>query len=101
MICRYSLTAGSLAQVGEVGSLTNAIERIPSTNFGLVDAWMMLITVGSIETELMKIWGCQPSLLAASSAWIANCGVAKVTSVFAPFAFSFAIYEETLVSVSA
>ena len=95
------MTTGSFAQRGEVGSFTNAIECAPSANFADVEAVTIFITVGSIETELTKIRGCHPSLFAARNPWIANCGVANSTSVFAPAAFSLATCDETFVSVSA
>ena len=55
---------------------------------------------GSIETDaITTVAGFQPSLCAATTPWIMNFGVAKRTSVSAPDALSFAIWDETSESV--
>ncbi len=58
----------------------------------------MIVAVA--ETELLKMVGLQPSFAAIANAWIENFGVAKMQSVFAPDAFSFAICEPTSAAVT-
>src|SRR5262245_44272941 len=94
MIERYRASAGSFAQIGSFGFLTNAIERAPLVRPGALRRAMLMI-VGSIETDAMYSCGFQPSLFAATTAWIMNFGVAKSISVSAPEAFSLATWAET------
>jgi hypothetical protein len=59
----------------------------------LVFRWTTSITNGSIETELTKIRGRQPSLWIARNAWIVCVGSAKIMIVSAFDAFRRAICE--------
>ena len=63
--------------------------------------WTICITAGSIDTDVTYSVGFQPSFAAATNAWIACFGSAKMTNVSAPVAFSDVTCEMTLSACSA
>ena len=84
--CRLDAGRHSLCKRGEI-----AVDLLGRTLSRLVSKSVILIRMQGLF---------QPSFAAIANDWIENFGVAKMHSVFAPDAFSFAICEPTSAAVT-
>src|SRR5574340_1776814 len=100
MIERYSFMPASFFQRGSLGSLRKLSVTVPRMVFDvpLSEASSMMFVAA--ETVFMITRGLQRSRFAYTIDWIANFGVAKTASTFAPEALSLAIWEETSAAVT-
>src|SRR5215470_5625171 len=92
----HSLYAAPSFQVGSVGSLAQAVDRMPlalSRPAGLSAA-------PTEEEGKLRIWtGFQPNSATLLIAWVANFGVATSKKMSAPDALILMIWESTVGSV--